>query len=65
MSLFRRTARIATLGLIAGALAVSTVQPAQAASTSEGFENVRVTDRWQVVNLSSPGEVRGALVEPG
>ena len=56
MSLFRRTARIATLGLIAGALAVSTVQPAQAASTTEGFDNVSALTTWKVVNLSAPGE---------
>ena len=54
MSLFRRTARTAALGLVAGALAVTTTQPAQAASFSEGFESGTTPTGWQVVNLSSP-----------
>ena len=54
MSLFRRTARTAALGLVAGALAVTTAQPAQAATFSEGFESGTTPTGWQVVNLSSP-----------
>ena len=40
-------------GLMAGALAVTTVQPAQAASISEGFDDVSTLTSWQKVNLSS------------
>ena len=54
MSLFRRTARTAALGLVAGALAVTTVQPAQAASISEGFDDVAALTTWRTVNLSDP-----------
>lgn len=54
MSLIRRTARTAALGLVAGALAVTTAQPAQAASFGEGFESGTTPAGWQVVNLSSP-----------
>lgn len=54
MSLFRRTARTAALGLVAGALAVTTAQPAQAATFSEGFESGTTPTGWQVTNLSSP-----------
>jgi len=54
MSMFRRTARTVALGLVAGALAVTTAQPANAATFSEGFESGATPTGWQVVNLSSP-----------
>ena len=52
--MFRRTSSLAVLGLVAGALAVTTTAPAQAASYTEGFEGTTTPASWQVVNLSSP-----------
>jgi hypothetical protein len=52
--MFRRTSHLAVLGLVAGALAVTTTAPAQAASYTEGFEGTTTPAGWQVVNLSSP-----------
>lgn len=56
MSLFRRTARTAALALVAGALAVTTAQPAQAASVAEGFDDVTTLTTWKITNLSAPGQ---------
>jgi hypothetical protein len=55
MTLFRRTARTAVLGLVAGALAV-TAQPAQAASITEGFDDITTLAGWQQVNPSATEE---------
>jgi hypothetical protein len=53
MSLQRRTSGLVALGLVAGALVFS-AQPAQAASFTEGFDNVSNLAGWQQRNLSSP-----------
>lgn len=53
MTLFRRTARTVALGLVAGALAVTTAQPAQAATFSEGFDDISTLTAWQKVNPSA------------
>ncbi|GAA5119866.1 hypothetical protein GCM10023339_34320 [Alloalcanivorax gelatiniphagus] len=55
MSLHRRLSRTIAVGLVAGALAI-TSQPAQAASVSEGFDNVAQLTTWKTVNLSQPGQ---------
>ncbi|MBL0747711.1 choice-of-anchor J domain-containing protein [Nocardioides baculatus] len=54
--MFRRTSRLAVFGLVAGALAVTTTTPAQAASYTEGFDNVAALTSWKVVNLSNPDQ---------
>ena len=53
MSLYRRMSTLVAIGLVAGAMAV-TAQPAQAASITEGFDNVAALTTWQKVNLSAP-----------
>lgn len=55
MSLYRRMSTLVAIGLVAGAMAV-TAQPAQAASATEGFDNVAALTSWKVVNLSEPGQ---------
>ena len=63
--MFRRTSRLAVLGLVAGALAVTATAPAQAASYTEGFEGTTTPAGWQVVNLSSPaGDQTGPHAGP-
>lgn len=52
--MFRRTSRLAVIGLVAGALAVTTTTSAQAASYTEGFEGTTTPAGWQAINLSSP-----------
>ena len=52
--MFRRTSRLAVIGLVAGALAVTTTTSAEAASYTEGFDNVAALTSWKVVNLSDP-----------
>lgn len=53
MSLHRRLSRTIAVGLVAGALAV-TAQPTQAATFSEGFDDINTLTTWQKVNLSDP-----------
>ncbi|WP_374456770.1 choice-of-anchor J domain-containing protein [Nocardioides sp.] len=51
--MYRRMAGAVAVSLAAGAMAV-TAQPAQAASATEGFDNVAALTTWKVVNLSEP-----------
>lgn len=53
MSIYRRLATTVAISLTAGAMAV-TAQPAQAASATEGFDNVAALTGWKIVNLSEP-----------
>ena len=53
MSLHRRLSRTIAVSLVAGAMAI-TAQPAQAASITEGFDDVAALTGWQKVNLSTP-----------
>ena len=53
MSFHRFTSRALTVGLVAGAMAI-TAAPAQAANVTEGFDDVTTLTDWQQVNLSQP-----------